>query len=180
MRMNMKILFTLCIGLCICHSLFAYPGLDQAKKLLASKDYQKAYMAIQQDLKDNSKNPDVLLVAGDIYAGAGLIDSAISIYKNLEKLQPSNYGVPRKIGQWYAAKKDLKNAMNILSALIKEYGKDPWNHLTFADVAFSAGKIPEAEKSYSEAKTQCSCMASFCRIGKHCIKRRSSICNLEL
>lgn len=152
MSLNKKLWLHLCISLITFQSVFAFPGLDQAKKLLASKDYQKAYTAIQQDLKDNAKNPDVLLVAGDIYAGSGLIDSAISIYKNLEKLQPNNYGVPRKIGQWYAAKKDLKNAMNILSTLIKEFGKDPWNHLAFADVAFAAGKIPEAEKSYSEAK----------------------------
>ena len=132
--------------------LYATPNLDQAKKAFTSKEYQKAYSAIQQDLKDSPKNPDVLLLAGDIYAANGMTDSAILIYKTLEKLQPNNYGIPRKIGQWYAAKKDMKNAMSILSALIKEYGKDPWNHLAFADVAFASGKLPEAEKSFGEAK----------------------------
>lgn len=152
MRMNIKHCLFVCLGIITVQCVLAFPGLDQAKKAFASKDYQKAYVAIQQDLKDNPKNPDVLLLAGDIYAGAGFLDSAISIYKTLEKLQPGNYGVPRKIGQWYAAKKDVKTAMNILSLLIKEYGKDPWNHLAFADVAFASGKIPEAEKSYAEAK----------------------------
>lgn len=148
--MNFTISLIACLFLL--YPVLAFPNMDQAKKAFNAKDYQKAYVAIQQDLKENAKNPDVLLLAGDIYAGIGLTDSAIALYKTLEKLQPGNYGVPRKIGQWYAAKKDLKNSMTILASLVKDYGKDPWNHLSYADVALASGKIPEAEKSYNEAK----------------------------
>jgi TonB family protein len=127
-------------------------NIDQAKKAFSSKDYQKAYLAIQQDLKDSPKNPDVLILAGDIYNAIGNLDSAIILYKVVEKLQPGNYGIPRKIGQIQATKKDYKASISILSSLVKDFPKDPWNHLAFADVAFAAGKIPEAEKSYNEAK----------------------------
>jgi TonB family protein len=127
-------------------------NIDQAKKAFSSKDYQKAYLAIQQDLKDTPKNPDVLILAGDIYNALGNLDSAIVYYKVVEKLQPSNYGIPRKIAQIQAAKKDYKSSMTILSSLVKDFPKDPWNHLAFADVSLNAGKIPEAEKSYNEAK----------------------------
>jgi len=147
----MKIILPFTVMLCM-QSFIAFANMDQAKKAFSSKDYQKAYTAIQQDLKENGKNPDVLLLAGDIYASVGNLDSAILMYKTLEKLQPGNYGIPRKIGQWYASKKDVKNALSILGGLVKEFGKDPWNHLAFADVAISAGKIPEAEASYLEAK----------------------------
>jgi TonB family protein len=132
--------------------MFAYANLDQAKKAFSSKDYQKAYSAIQEDVKDSPKNPDVLLLAGDIYNAIGSLDSAIILYKVVEKLQPGNYGIPRKIGQIYAARKDYKSAMTILSSIVKDFPKDPWNHLAFADVALLTGKLPEAEKSFSEAK----------------------------
>lgn len=132
--------------------MFAYANLDQAKKAFASKDYQKAYSAIQEDIKDSPKNPDVLLLAGDIYNAIGSLDSAIILYKVVEKLQPGNYGIPRKIGQIHAARKDYKSAMTVLSSIVKDFPKDPWNHLAFADVALLSGKLPEAEKSFSEAK----------------------------
>jgi TonB family protein len=127
-------------------------SIDQSKKAYASKDYQKAYSLIQQDLKENPKNPDVLILAGDIYNAIGSLDSAIILYKAVEKLQPGNYGIPRKIGQIQAAKKDFKSAIMILSGIVKEYPKDPWNHLAYADVCMGGGKISEAEKSYAEAR----------------------------
>ncbi|MFM8455613.1 MAG: TonB family protein, partial [Ignavibacteria bacterium] len=111
-----------------------------------------AYSAIQEDIKDSPKNPDVLLLAGDIYNAIGSLDSAIILYKVVEKLQPGNYGIPRKIGQIHAARKDFKSAMTVLSSIVKDFPKDPWNHLAFADVALLSGKLPEAEKSFSEAK----------------------------
>ncbi len=129
-----------------------HANFDQAKKAFSAKDYQKAYNAIQQDLKEGQKNPDVLILAGDIYGAIGNHDSAIILYKAVEKLQPTNYGVPRKIGQIHAAKKDFKTALAMLSTVLKEYPRDPWNHLAYADVCFNAGKLPEAEKSFTEAK----------------------------
>lgn len=148
--MNIMILIAICVTFCTTLRMSA--TIDQAKKAFSSKDYQKAYMSIQQDLKDNPKNPDVLILAGDIYNALGNLDSAIILYKIVEKLQPGNYGIPRKIGQIQATKKDYKSSISILSSLVKDFPKDPWNHLAFADVLFSAGKLPEAEKSYNEAK----------------------------
>ncbi len=145
-------LITIVSCLVISTTMFAYANLDQAKKAFSSKDYQKAYSAIQEDIKDSPKNPDVLLLAGDIYNAIGSLDSAIILYKVVEKLQPGNYGIPRKIGQIHAARKDYKSAMTILSSIVKDFPKDPWNHLAFADVALLSGKLPEAEKSFSEAK----------------------------
>lgn len=148
--MNIFILIASILAFCTTFRMSA--NIDQAKKAFSSKDYQKAYLAIQQDLKDSPKNPDVLILAGDIYNALGNLDSAIVLYKVVEKLQPGNYGIPRKIGQIQAAKKDYKASISILSSLVKDFPKDPWNHLAFADVSFAAGKIPEAEKSYNEAK----------------------------
>ncbi|MFZ9976825.1 MAG: TonB family protein [Candidatus Kapaibacteriota bacterium] len=145
-------LITIVSCIVISTTMFAYANLDQAKKAFSSKDYQKAYSAIQEDIKDSPKNPDVLLLAGDIYNAIGSLDSAIILYKVVEKLQPGNYGIPRKIGQIHAARKDYKSAMTILSSIVKDFPKDPWNHLAFADVALLSGKLPEAEKSFSEAK----------------------------
>jgi len=145
-------LITIVSCLVISTTMFAYANLDQAKKAFSSKDYQKAYSAIQEDIKDSPKNPDVLLLAGDIYNAIGSLDSAIILYKVVEKLQPGNYGIPRKIGQIHAARKDFKSAMTVLSSIVKDFPKDPWNHLAFADVALLSGKLPEAEKSFSEAK----------------------------
>ena len=93
-----------------------HANFDQAKKAFSAKDYQKAYSAIQQDLKEGQKNPDILILAGDIYGAIGNHDSAIILYKAVEKLQPTNYGIPRKIGQIYAAKKDFKTSLTMLSA----------------------------------------------------------------
>lgn len=148
----MNIVILIASSLAFCTTLQMSANIDQAKKAFSSKDYQKAYLAIQQDLKDNPKNPDVLILAGDIYNALGNLDSAIILYKVVEKLQPGNYGIPRKIGQIQAAKKDYKSSISILSSLVKDFPKDPWNHLAFADVCFAAGKMPEAEKSYNEAK----------------------------
>jgi len=145
-------LITIVSCLVISTTMFAYANLDQAKKAFSSKDYQKAYSAIQEDIKDSPKNPDVLLLAGDIYNAIGSLDSAVILYKVVEKLQPGNYGIPRKIGQIHAARKDYKSAMTVLSSIVKDFPKDPWNHLAFADVALLSGKLPEAEKSFSEAK----------------------------
>lgn len=138
--------------LIVCTTIQVYGNLEQAKKAFANKDFQKAYAVIQEDVKESPKNPDVLLLAGDIYTAIGNLDSAIILYKVVEKLQPGNYGIPRKIGQVHAAKKDYKTAVSVLSSIVKEFPKDPWNHLAFADVALQSGKLPEAEKSFTEAK----------------------------
>ncbi len=148
----MKHIILIASFLTYCNTIELFANLDQAKKAFSSRDYQKAYLAIQQDLKDSPKNPDVLILAGDIYNAIGNLDSAIVLYKVVEKLQPGNYGIPRKIGQIHAAKKDYKSSTAILTALVKEFPKDPWNHLALADVSLAAGKIPEAEKSFVEAK----------------------------
>ena len=149
MKQNWTYIAMLIMGIC---TQTIHANIEQAKKAFASKDYQKAYAAIQQDLKDSPKNPDVLIVAGDIYNAIGYVDSAIVMYKIVEKLQPGNYGIPRKLGQIFAGKKDFKNALSLLSEVVKDFPKDPWNHLAYADVCLAAGKLPEAEKSYTETK----------------------------
>lgn len=148
--MNRAVLLILSLAIFAISSIYA--NFDQAKKAFYAKDYQKAYSAIQQDLKENSKNPDVLILAGDIYGAIGNHDSAIILYKAVERLQPTNYGIPRKIGQIHASKKDFKTALSMLTSVVKDFPKDPWNHLAFADVCMQSGKLNEAEKAYLESR----------------------------
>ena len=129
-----------------------YGSTDAIKKAFNSKDYTKAYSLIQSTLKDQPKDADILLLAGDIYIEVNKLDSALILYKNASKIQEANYGIDRKIGQLFIRKKDYKSAITFLLKAVKANEKDPWNHLSYADVLLASGKSVEAEKSYLEAK----------------------------
>ena len=129
-----------------------FASIDAVKKAFNNKDFTKAYSLIQSNLKDQTKDADILLLAGDIYIEVNKLDSALILYKNASKLQEANYGIDRKIGQLFIRKKDFKSALTFLLKAVKANEKDPWNHLAYADGLLASGKTAEAEKSYLEAK----------------------------
>lgn len=129
-----------------------FASIDAVKKAFNNKDFTKAYSLIQSNLKEQTKDADILLLAGDIYIEVNKLDSALILYKNASKIQEANYGIDRKIGQLFIRKKDFKSALTFLLKAVKANEKDPWNHLAYADGLLASGKSAEAEKSYLEAK----------------------------
>lgn len=129
-----------------------FASIDAVKKAFNNKDFTKAYSLIQSNLKEQTKDADILLLAGDIYIEVNKLDSALILYKNASKIQEANYGIDRKIGQLFIRKKDFKSALTFLLKAVKAKEKDPWNHLAYADGLLASGKSAEAEKSYLEAK----------------------------
>jgi protein TonB len=147
-----KTAYLIILLLCAYELIAQANNVEAAKKALYSRDISKALSLIQTSLREQNANPEVLILAGEIFTEAGKYDSAMVLYKNAEKLQDGNYGIPRRIGQLYARMGDLKNALLMLQKALKANDKDAWNQLAIADYYAQAGNDAEAEKSYANAR----------------------------
>ncbi len=69
---------------------------------------------VKSELKNDPENVSLLVTLGDLYIGAKRYDSALEIFKKLEKLSPSNFHVLSDLGVIYQSMGQFKLAVEKL------------------------------------------------------------------
>lgn len=74
-------------------------------------DLQKQIDVLRSILKDDPKNPNVLIQLGNLYFDVGRFDQAIEMYSKALKIDPKNAGVRTDMGIMYRRKGDYEKAI---------------------------------------------------------------------
>lgn len=91
--------------------------LDQARALIARKDWQAAIAQLQHAARSAPKNADVHNLLGYSYRNAGRIDDALREYEIALDLDPNHKGAHEYIGIAYLSAKQPDKARQHLASL---------------------------------------------------------------
>lgn len=142
-------LLVLIAGSCIA---FSQSNLDKAKKSLSERNYAKAGEYAIAAVKENPKNPEAMIIAGDAYYGAGKLDSAMTWYKSAEKVSPKNAAAVRKTGQVFAKQGNVAEAIKTLQRAVKLNDKDAYTYLALGEAQLKSPTPDQAEQSFLKAR----------------------------
>lgn len=131
---------------------FSQSNLDKAKKSFYERNYAKAGEFASAAIKENPKNPEAMIIAGDAFFETGKLDSAMALYKSAEKVSPKNAAAVRKEGQVYTKQGNIAEAVKILQRAIKLNVKDGYTYLALAEAQLKSPTPDQAEQSLLKAK----------------------------
>lgn len=125
---------------------------DKMKSLYNSKDYEEATAFVQQATKDNPKDLDVFILAGDIYFELDKLDSALYFYRKADDIKSKQGHILRKIGKTLSIKGNHQEAIKQLRNLVELEPKNSLNHLELGKAFIKADSIRQAELVITKAR----------------------------
>ncbi|HYF04433.1 MAG TPA: tetratricopeptide repeat protein [Patescibacteria group bacterium] len=134
-------------------SLWAQNSYDTMKNLASSRDYDNAAKYASTVIRENAKNHDALVLAGDVFAEVDKLDSAIIAYRKAKEVK-DNAVVSRKLSYALAQTGNAAEAVTIMRDAVKRDAKDVNNQLALADalVIVNPDDTKEAELIITKVK----------------------------
>ena len=133
-------------------SLFGQNTADQVRSLAESKDYPEAAKLLPEALKENWKNTDFVMLAGDIYQNLDDYKKALEMFQRAEDLEGDEPYILRKIGTMHSLLGEHKKALEVLKEAVDEDEDDVYSHLALADAFIRADSLSKAELEITRAK----------------------------
>ena len=124
--------------------------INEALVKLNSKDPIKALEIINQKSINNTKDPDLLLIAGVSYMMLNNFDEALLHLKKIIKIDPNHKDAYFNIATVYKNKNELKEAIKYLN---KVTDLDKNNFKAFSNKCFIKIKLREFENALEDANT---------------------------
>lgn len=132
-------------------SLLAGPAND-FKELYKSKDYPEAVKLIPAALAEKSKDADMYIMAGDVYYGMAMTDSAFVMYKTAYELEPKDDGNLRLYAKLLGETGKATEAVDLLEKAIKKSPKEVKNYLALGQAYIKAGEMSKADLEIRKAQ----------------------------
>ena len=131
---------------------FSQSNADKAKNTFYEGNYKKAVDYALAAIKENSKNVEALIIAGDAYLEIGKFDSAMYYLKNAEKVSPKNAAAVRKIGRVQAKQGNVPEAIKTIQRAVKLNEKDEYSYIALGEILLKSSTPDQAEQSFLKAK----------------------------
>jgi TonB family protein len=131
---------------------YSQSNIDKAKKSFSERNFDKAAEYATAALKENPKNPDAMILAGDVFYEAGKLDSALFWYKSTEKMNAKNAAAVRKIGQVYTKQGNSQEAIKTIQRAVKLNEKDSYTYLALGEAFLKSPTPDQAEQPLLKAK----------------------------
>lgn len=146
-----RLLIIVALALVPAVTLWAQSGIEQAKKLVAQRDYAGAYSVIQPDVRSGISNVDALMLAGEIYLEMDKPDSATVFFAKAHDISDTPE-TARLHAKGLSKSGKHKDAFEILKKLVKKNGKDAFNHLALAEAYLDADSLRQGELAIINAR----------------------------
>jgi len=131
---------------------FSQSASDKMRSLYKSKDYEQASSFIAEATKDNPKDIDIFVQAGDIYFELDKLDSALIFYRKANDIRSKQTLVIRKIGKTLSLMGKHEEAIKQLKYLNELDSKDAYNLLALGQAYILADSLRPAELIITRAK----------------------------
>jgi len=133
-------------------SLFAQSAYEQMRAYVKESDYMKASLLIPQAIKDNPKDINVHVLAGDIYFELEKYSEALSMYQKADDIKSKQTYVLRKIGKTFSEMGNHQEAIKVLKDAISIDKNDYKNLLELGHAYIKANQLNEAELTITKAR----------------------------
>lgn len=130
----------------------AQNNLQIAREYLASNDVLNAAPYVLAAVKDDPKNVEVLLLAGDVYNELEKKDSALIFYQQAEKISDKP-AIIRKVALALSAVGQHKEAISKINEAVADDKNDVYNYLTLGQVYINADSLQKADIAIRRAQS---------------------------
>ncbi|MBL7999423.1 MAG: tetratricopeptide repeat protein [Candidatus Kapabacteria bacterium] len=142
------ILITLFCGV----TLYAGADFEQAKKLVAERDFEAAQKHIDVAVKEQSNNQEVLMLAGDIYAELEQPEKSLGFYERAYNENRDNSMSARKYARALSSSGKRTEAVALMRKALKNDKNDPLNELVLGQMLVEADSVNTAELILTKAR----------------------------
>lgn len=153
---SMKTLLLVCVilssVLVVNVPVYAQSSLDKAKTLVQERDFESAQVEITNAVKQEPKNVEALLLAGEIYSELEKMDIAINYLKHAYDIDKDNSKVARKYAIVLSIKGNNQLALEVIRKAIKNDKNEVYNQLTLGEILLNADSTNSAELVITKAK----------------------------
>ncbi|MCX7736208.1 MAG: tetratricopeptide repeat protein [Candidatus Kapabacteria bacterium] len=141
------------IFLFICNfHLFGQSAYDQMRTYVSESDYVKASEFIKQAIKDNPKDLNVHVLAGDIYFELEKYNEALDMYEKANDIKSKQTSILRKIGKTLSELERHQEAIKILKDAVSIDKNDFRNLLELGNAYIKSKQLNEAELTITKAR----------------------------
>ncbi len=133
-------------------SLYSQSAYDQMRTFVNESDYMKASEFIPQAVKDNPKDVNVHLLAGDIYFELEKYSEALNMYQKADDIKSKQTLVLRKIGKTLSEMSRHQDAIKILKDAVAIDKNDYKNLLELGNAYIKSNQLNEAELIITKAR----------------------------
>lgn len=133
-------------------SLYSQGSLSEMKEAIANKDFEKASALVETVIKENPKNLEARVLAGDVYTEYNEYDKALKQYLAAYDIDDDNIEVLRKTAITYAKLDIYDKAEKFAKDAIEEDEKSLESQLVLAEVYIEAGNFSDAELAITKAR----------------------------
>lgn len=130
----------------------AQAAFERAKSLVEQRDFESAQTEIVAAIKQEPKNIEVLLMAGEIYSELEKLDVAVNYLKQAYELDKDNSRVVRSYSNALSSKGNHTLAIELMRKAVKNDKNDVYNQLTLGEVLLNADSTNAAELVITKAK----------------------------
>jgi tetratricopeptide (TPR) repeat protein len=143
-------LITLIIATIGC--LLAQDAVENVKKYVLEKDYERAASYIPEAVAQKSKDINFILFCGDIYIELEQYEEALKLYQRADDIDGGEPPIMRKVGNALSLLNRHEEAINILLKAVKKDEKDASTKLVLAKAYIRAGNIDKATLEITRAR----------------------------
>lgn len=125
---------------------------EKMRSLVNESDYSKASEFIPQAIKDNPKDINVHILAGDIYFELENYQKALDMYQKADDIKSKQTSVLRKIGKTLSELGRHQDAIKILKDAVSVDKNDFRNLLELGNAYIKGNQLNEAELTITKAR----------------------------
>jgi tetratricopeptide (TPR) repeat protein len=153
-RTKMKQFLLLVAAFVLCGNLlYSQSAKDQVKSLAAEENYTEAAKYIPDAIKDNKKDLQLHLLAGDIYENLDMKEQALDMYLKADDIDGGEPYIMRKVGKAYSLLGKHNEAMEWLYDAIDEDEEDVRSRLELGQALIRADSLDKAELVITKARS---------------------------
>lgn len=150
----MKQILLLIAALVFCSNLlYSQSAKDMLEDLAEEKNYVEAAKYIPDAIKNNKRNLELHILAGDVYTNLDMLDSALTMYLEADDLDGGEPYIMRRVGKAYSMLGKHDQAMEWLYEAIDEEEEDVLNHLELGQALIRADSLDKAELVITRARS---------------------------
>lgn len=133
-------------------SLLSQSAYEQMRAYVNESDYMKASEFISQSTKDNPKDINVYVLAGDIYFELEKYPEALNMYQKADDIKSKQTFVLRKIGRTLSEMEKHQEAIKVLQDAISIDKNDYKNLLELGNAYIKSNQLNDAELTITKAR----------------------------